>query len=93
MTSSINNFFVGKPSPTFPPPVLRQLELFSKGEIILEKEVLQRNLKLVLNILTGVSELMEPERSADWESVLSTNLRWLENVNLKIGGEGVRGGG
>jgi len=72
-------------------PVLRQLELFSKGEISLEKEVLQRNLKLVLKILTGVSELMEPERSADWESVLSTNLRWLENVNLKIGGEGVRG--
>jgi proteasome activator subunit 4 len=72
-------------------PVIRKLEFFSKGETTLEKEELQRNLKLVLKILTGVSELLEPEKSREWASVLSTNLGWMEKVNIKIGGEGVRG--
>lgn len=71
-------------------PVMRQLESFSKGEITLEKEELQRNLKLVLKILTGVSELMEPERKGEWESVLSTNLKWMEKVSIKLGGQSVR---
>ena len=36
----------------------------------------------------AVSELLEPETSRVWESVLSTNLGWMEKVNIKIGGEG-----
>ena len=39
---------------------MRQLQSFFKGDITLEKEELQRNLKLVLKILTWVSE---PERN------------------------------
>jgi len=71
-------------------PVMRQLELFAKGELTLEKEELQRNLKLVLKILTGVSELIEPEREGEWESVLSNNIKWMERINIKLGGQSVR---
>jgi len=71
-------------------PVISKLDLFAKGEVTLEKEELQRNLKLVLKILTGVSELIEPEKKGKWESVLSSNLGWMERVNIKLGGQSVR---
>merc|ERR1719481_1832410 len=72
-------------------PVMDQLAAFSRGEKVLTKEELQRSLKLVFRILVGVSELVEPEQEAPWESVLSSNLSWLTEVNLNLpGGKGVR---
>jgi len=71
-------------------PVMGELEAFSEDRLAMEKEDLQRKLKLVLKILTGVSELIEPERQGEWESVLSSNMKWMDKICIKIGGRNVR---
>ena len=72
-------------------PVMTQLAEFGRGERLLEKEELQRNLKLVFRIVVGVSELAAPEQESAWQSCLSSNLGWLEEVGISLpGGGGVR---
>ena len=71
-------------------PVLNDLSQFSSGEISLDKETLQRTLKLVLKILNAVSEMIEPVKSGEYKSVLSSHMSWLDKLNIKIGGESVR---
>ena len=73
-------------------PVMAQLRAFAAGELDLSKEDLQRSLKLVYRIVVGVSELAEPEVNGAWESVLSSNLGWLSEVELKFPGgqQGIR---
>ena len=72
-------------------PVMELLQQFVEGSVVLDKETLQRNLKLLLKILTGISDMIEPETVADkMESNLSKNMSWLDKLNIKIGGENVR---
>ena len=72
-------------------PVLNDLSQFSSGEISLDKETLQRTLKLVLKILNAVSEMIEPVKSGEYKSVLSSHMSCLDKLNIKIGGESVSG--
>ena len=72
-------------------PVMERLQKFAEGSVVLDKETLQRNLKLLLKIITGISDMIEPETVADqMESNLSQNMSWLDKLNIKIGGENVR---
>ena len=71
-------------------PVLDTLEQFTKGKLTLDKETLQRNLKLVLKIVNAISEHIEPEKNAEFESVLSQSKRWLAKLNINFGGQNVR---
>ena len=47
---------------------------------------MQRTLKLVWRIVSGVSELTPPEQITKWESVLSTGLEWLDKLTICIPG-------
>jgi proteasome activator subunit 4 len=70
-------------------PAMETLGQFAAGKLELEKEELQRGLKLVCRVLAGVSELAEPEQEAAWESCLSSGLAWLAEVRLELpGGRG-----
>ena len=72
-------------------PVMERLQQFAEGNITLDKETLQRNLKLLNKILIGISDMIEPETVSDKkENSLSQNMSWLDNLNIKIGGESVR---
>jgi len=72
-------------------PVMEQLASFSRGELTLDKEELVRALRLVYKVIMGVSTLLEPELDGQWESVLSSNLPWLEK-GTKVGLTGSKGG-
>ena len=72
-------------------PVLERLKQFAEGSLVLDKETLQRNLKLLHKILMGISDMIEPETVTDKkESNLNQNMSWLDGLNIKIGGESVR---
>ena len=59
---------------------------YASGTESLEKDVLQRHLKLVWRIVSGVSELTPSEQISKWESVLSTGLEWLDSLTICIPG-------
>ena len=54
-------------------PILNDLSLFSSGELSLDNETLQRTLKLVLKIVNAISEMIEPVKSGEYKSVLSSH--------------------
>jgi len=68
-------------------PILVLLDSYSKGEEQqMSKETLQRKLKLVCKIIVGVSELVPPEQTRPWESVLSSGLSWLDKLSITLPG-------
>ena len=71
-------------------PILNDLSQFSSGELSLDNETLQRTLKLVLKIVNAISEMIEPVKSGEYRSVLSSHMCWLDTLHIKIGGESVR---
>lgn len=71
-------------------PLLQTLTDFADGKISLDKDTLQRNLKLVLKIINAISELLEPDKVDEFKSVLSTNMSWLKEKNINISGDSVR---
>jgi len=68
-------------------PLLVLLDSYSKGEEQqMSKETLQRKLKLVCKIILGVSELVPPEQTRPWDSVLSSSLLWLDKLSITLPG-------
>jgi hypothetical protein len=68
-------------------PLLVLLDSYAKGEEQqMTKETLQRKLKLVCKIILGVSEIVPPEQTRTWESVLSSGLSWLDKLYITLPG-------
>ena len=70
--------------------VLDKLSKYAAGQVTLDKETLQKDLRLVQKIVSAISEHMAPELSGQWSSVLSTSLGWLAPLNIQLGGQSVR---
>ena len=72
-------------------PAISTLRQYSSGALQLDKETLQRNLRLVQKVLAGVSELAEPELEAcGWESVGNSALAWLHPLSIQLEGRPLR---
>ena len=71
-------------------PVLETLSKFASGDVELDKETLQRHLKLVRRIFIAVSELSGPEVTETCSSVLSSVMGWMDKLHIRPEGESVR---
>jgi len=68
-------------------PLIATFNRYCDGSETMTKDVLQRNLKLVWRIGIGVSELIPPEQTKEWESVLSSGMAWLHSLQIMFPGD------